>query len=156
MTGIDAAMVGVVTVDTVEVKVSQANKKWAAFNVGVGDGDNRQYVRVSLFNGLAERAAAELVKGTKIYVEGHSLRLSEWTGRDGEKRSGLQMVGSKVEKVGTSNIGRNRPPRDKRNGTERETGPGPSSPAAGGPDDARANYARPLPDIRHGDDAIPF
>ncbi len=72
MTGIDAAMVGVVMSDTIALKTSQAGKAWTALSVGVGEGDNRQYVRVSLFNGLAERAAAELAKGTKVYIEGHS------------------------------------------------------------------------------------
>ena len=122
MNGIDAAMMGTLVSDTIELRTSQAGKKWAAFNVGVGESENRQYVRISVFNGLAERAAAELTKGTKIYVEGHSLRLSDWTSRDGEKRSGLQMVGSKVEKVGTSAIGRNKPPKSEAGRLQRARG----------------------------------
>jgi single-stranded DNA-binding protein len=44
--------------------------------------------------------------GNKVYVEG-TLRLSEWTGRNGEKRTGLSVAAWKTEKLG--GIGRNKP-----------------------------------------------
>src|SRR5262249_32392938 len=122
MGGIDAALVGVVLSDTIELRTSQTGKKWAAFNVGVGEGDNRQYLRISVFGSMAERVAAEAMKGDKLYIEGHSLRISEWTGRDGQQRSGLQMVGSKVEKAGTSAIGRNKPSRHRKPAGETSNG----------------------------------
>src|SRR5262245_25273416 len=99
MSGIDAAAVGVMVSETIEVKTSQSGKKWAGFNVAVGDGDNRQVLRISVFGGLAERVAAEVKKADKVYVEAHSMRLNEYTSRDGEKRVGLQAVATKVEKV---------------------------------------------------------
>jgi single-stranded DNA-binding protein len=112
MSGIEGALTGIVVSDAIELRTSQAGKKWAAFNVAVGEGDGRQYIRASVFGTLAERASAGLAKGTKVYLEGHSLRLSEWTSRStGETRTGLQMVASKLEKVGTSAIGRNKPPK---------------------------------------------
>src|SRR5262249_6111736 len=112
--------------------------------VGVGDGDGRQYVRISTFGSRAERVALELKKGDKVYVEAHSLRLNEYTSRTtAEVRTGLQAVGTKVEKVGTSAIGHNRPkkPRDPKN----------DQPAANGlvGEDAR-NWQAPL------DVEIPF
>jgi single-stranded DNA-binding protein len=114
MTGIDAAMLGTMVSETIELRTSQACKKWAAFNVGVGEGDNRQYVRIAVFGRLAERLAGELKNGDKVYIEAHSMRVSEWTSRTtGEVRTGLQAVGTKVEKAGTSAIGRNKPPKPK-------------------------------------------
>jgi hypothetical protein len=108
MNGIDAAMVGAVVSDTIELRTSQAGKKWSAFSVGVGEGDNRQFVGISVFSSLA--FVVDLKKGDKVYIEAHSLRISEWTSRTtGEVRTGLQAVGTKVEKVGTSAIGRNKP-----------------------------------------------
>ena len=66
-------------------------------------------MRGSIFGTLAERLAGELKKLDKVYVEGHWLRLSKWTSRTArEMCTGLQMVGSKVEKIGTAAIGRNR------------------------------------------------
>jgi single-stranded DNA-binding protein len=52
-------------------------------------------------------AAAEqtLRQHDKLYVEG-ALSLSEWTGRDGQKRTGLSVVASRVE---APTIGRNKP-----------------------------------------------
>ena len=61
---IEAAFTGVMVSETIELKTSQAGKPWTAFNVEVGEGDGRQYVRVSVFNGLAECAASELAKGS--------------------------------------------------------------------------------------------
>src|SRR5215470_7391545 len=110
MSGIKAAMLATVASETIELRTSQTGKKWAAFNVGVGEGDNRQYVRIAVFGGLAERLAGALKKGDKVYIEAHSMRISEWTSRTtGEVRIGLQAVGTKVEKAGTSAIGHNRP-----------------------------------------------
>jgi single-stranded DNA-binding protein len=113
--------------------------------VGIGDGDARQYVRISVFGSLAERLAVELAKGAKVYVEAHSLRMSEWTSRtSGEVRTGLQAVATKVEKIGTSVIGHNRPkkPRASKN-TDQPT-------ANGGGGEAARNWQAPL------DAEIPF
>ena len=138
MSGIDAAAVGTVLSDSIELRVGQSGKKWAGFNLGVGENDTKQFIRISVFGSLAERLATELKKGDRVYVEGHTLRLSEWTGRDGEKRVGLQMVAGKVERPA---IGKNKPPKQK-----------PGAQATNG--DAQRDWQRPFDPDR--DDRIPF
>jgi single-stranded DNA-binding protein len=55
---------------------------------------------------------AGTARGSKIYVEGQ-LTLSQWNAADGEVRHGLNVVTWIVEKVGSSAIGRQRPPRER-------------------------------------------
>src|SRR5262245_58334659 len=93
-----------------ELKTSQAGKPWAAFNVGVGDGDNIQWVRIAVFGERAQELSAILRKGDRVYVEG-AIRLNEWTGKDGEKHAGLSVAAWKCEKL--VQIGRNKPPKAK-------------------------------------------
>jgi single-stranded DNA-binding protein len=140
----EAAIVGAMVSEAVEVKTSQTGKKWAAFKVAVGEGDNRQYARISVFGGLAERLAGELKKGDRVYVEAHSVRLNEYTNRDGEKRSGIQMIASRVEKAGAGAIGRNRirKPKAPRGNDEGGTN--------GQGNEVARDWQRPL------DDQIPF
>jgi single stranded DNA-binding protein len=109
MNGIEAALTGRLGTEP-ELKISQAGKPWAAFNVGVGDGDNVQWVRIAVFGERARELSAVLHKGDRVYVEG-AIRLNEWTGKDGEKRAGLSVAAWKCEKLGQ--IGRNKPPKAK-------------------------------------------
>jgi single-stranded DNA-binding protein len=138
MNSIEAALIGRVASETIEARTSAGGKLWTAFNVAVGDADSVQWVRVSVFGERAERLAAELKKGDKLYIDGHSLRLSEWVGRDGEKRSGLQMVGAKVEKIGAGAIGQNRSRKSKPAGETKDDQARPSNGAK--------DWQRPLDD----------
>jgi single-stranded DNA-binding protein len=70
---------------------------------------------VAVFGEAAERLCAALEKGNKVYVEG-TLRLSEWTGKGGEKRTGLSVAAWKAEKLGA--IGRNKPSKVRSKGAE--------------------------------------
>ena len=107
---IEAAIMGQVTSETpIELRTSQSGKRWAAFSVGIGEAENREYVRVSIFDDLAARLAAELSKGDKVYCEGR-LQLSRWV-KDGTEKTSLQIAAWKCVKVGASAIGRNKPPR---------------------------------------------
>jgi single-stranded DNA-binding protein len=111
MTGIEAALVGRVASDTIELKTSQAGKPWTAFSIGVGEGDTLEWVRISVFGAVAERLAGELTKGQTVYCEG---RLQLWRARkDGVEKASLQIAAWKVEKVGISAIGRNKPKRSR-------------------------------------------
>jgi len=65
---------------------------------------------VAVFAEAPERLCVALRKGDKVYVEG-TLRLSEWTGKGGEKRLGLSVAAWKAEKLGA--IGRNKPAKTK-------------------------------------------
>jgi single-strand DNA-binding protein len=139
---IESAFIGRVGQDP-ELKTSAAGKPWARFSVAVGREDETQWVSVAVFGEAAQRLCQALHKGDRLYVEG-TLRLSEWTGRDGEKRTGLSVAASKAEKLGA--IGRNKPPKRRARG------------AAGEPDEPAGNGSE-----QHGqqptallDDRIPF
>ena len=111
MIGIEAALVGRVASDTIELKTSQAGKPWTAFSIGVGEGDPVEWVRISAFGAVAERLAGELTKGQTVYCEG---RLQLWRARkDGVEKASLQLAAWKVEKIGASAIGRNKPKRSR-------------------------------------------
>ena len=55
--------------------------------------------KLALLGEAAQRLCKALHKGDKVYVEG-TLRLSEWTGKSGEKRAGLSVAAWKAEKLG--------------------------------------------------------
>ena len=107
MNNIEAELIGRLGTEP-ELKTSQAGKPWAAFNVGVGDGDNIQWVRIAVFGERAQELSAILHKGDRVYVEG-AIRLNEWTGKDGEKRSGLSVAAWKCEKLGQIGTNRRKP-----------------------------------------------
>jgi single-stranded DNA-binding protein len=105
---IDCAFYGFLAADA-ESRTSQAGKPWARMRVGVGKDDAVQWVSVAVFGKAAENAA-QLVKGDRVYCEGQ-IKLDEWTGQDGAKRTGLSVAAFKCER--THNIGRNRAKKDK-------------------------------------------
>ena len=82
---IETAFIGRLGQDP-ELRASAAGKSWTRVSVAVGVGDEAQWVSVAVFGEAAERLCAALQKGDKVYVEG-TLRLSEWTGKGGEKRT---------------------------------------------------------------------
>ena len=83
------ARVGSVT----PIKTSQSGKAWCAAKVAIGSDDATQWVRVALFNGLAEQLAPTLAPGDKVYIEGN-LKLDRWQNAEGEERSGLSVAAS--------------------------------------------------------------
>ena len=79
MNGIECAFfarVGSVT----PIKTSQSGKARCAAKVAIGSDDATQWVRVALFNGLAEQLAPTLAKGDRVYIEGN-LKLDRWQSR---------------------------------------------------------------------------
>ena len=104
---IEAAFIGRLGQDP-ELKTSAAGKPWARLHLAVGTDAETQWISVAIFGEIAERLCATLHKGDKVYVEG-TLRLTEWAGRDGEKRVSLSVAAWKADKLGA--IGRNRPRR---------------------------------------------
>jgi len=109
MNSIEAAFTGRLGTQP-ELKTSQAGKPWAAFNVGVGDGDNIQWVRIAVFGERAQELSAILRKGDRVYVEGR-LQLNTRTDKEGQQRAGLSVAAWKCEKLGQ--IGWNKPPKAK-------------------------------------------
>jgi single-stranded DNA-binding protein len=100
---IDCCFYGFLAADA-ESRTSQAGKPWVRMRVGVGRDDAVQWVSVAVFGKAAEHAA-DLTKGDRVYCEG-SIKLDEWTGQDGVKRTGLSVAAFKCEQ--THRIGRAR------------------------------------------------
>ena len=69
------------------------------------------WVSVACFGEVAEKLCATAKKGSKVYIEGHSMRISEWTGRTGEKRIGLELAAWRAQVVGVGALGKNKSPR---------------------------------------------
>jgi single-strand DNA-binding protein len=113
MHGIEAALAGIAGSEP-EVKTSKAGKPYCTFSVGVDAGEDDEgkerleWVRCTVFGDPAERLAAMLHRGAKVYCEG-SLRLDRWEAKDGQARFGLSMACFKAEKIGAGAIGKNRP-----------------------------------------------
>src|SRR5687768_15890450 len=61
--------------------------------------DSADFVDIVCFDKLAATCAEWLTKGREVAVVG-KLRLSEWTGRDGERRSKIQVVADAVDFLG--------------------------------------------------------
>jgi single-strand DNA-binding protein len=61
--------------------------------------DCADFVDIVTFDKLAAVCAEWLTKGREVAVVG-KLRFSEWTGRDGERRSKLQVVANAVQFLG--------------------------------------------------------
>ena len=78
-----------------ELRNSAAGKDWCRLSVGVGEGDAVTWVSVAVFEEKA-RALAGIAKGVEVYVEGR-LSLNTWTGKDGDKRTGLSLSAWRVE-----------------------------------------------------------
>jgi single-stranded DNA-binding protein len=93
-----------------ELKQSKAGKRYATFSLGVGEGDARQWVRVTCFAESAEKVAQQLRKGQKAYIEG-SLELGIWQPDGRPPALNINVAARRVEVLGR--IGRNRPKRDR-------------------------------------------
>ena len=61
--------------------------------------DTAEFIDIVTFDKLASTCAEWLTKGREVAVVG-KLRLNEWTGRDGEKRSRIQVVADAVDFLG--------------------------------------------------------
>jgi single-strand DNA-binding protein len=116
MKGFETAFFGVCGTPP-DLKQSKAGKPYCSFSVGVDIGEDRagkaqtEWARVTVFGDVAERLAATLQKGDRLYCEG-ALTPNRWTAENGEVRFSLNIAAFKAEKVGASAIGRNKPKRD--------------------------------------------
>ena len=61
--------------------------------------DGADFIDIVCFDKLAGTCADWLTKGREVAVVG-KLRLNEWTGRDGERRSKIQVVADAVDFLG--------------------------------------------------------
>ena len=111
MNGIQIALIGRLTADAGLLRYTANGNALLGFSVAVqdtkrGDEEPTEWVRVTAWGELAETLADRLSKGTEVYLEGR-LRLTEWTGQDGQSRSGLSVSAWKVQPLGQ--IGRRAP-----------------------------------------------
>lgn len=57
-----------------------------AINEGLGKNKQANFIRVTCWKKVAESAAHNLYKGSKVLIDG-SIRQNRWEGKDGSKRS---------------------------------------------------------------------
>ncbi len=112
MNGITAALTGRIGADA-ELRYTSAGKPMATFNVAVddtkrSDDDKAEWLRVTVWDALAEEMAGRLVKGAGVYLEGR-LKMETWQDREGAQRSTLKLSAWTVQPLGQ--IGRQAPRR---------------------------------------------
>jgi single-strand DNA-binding protein len=88
-----------------EMRYTPNGKQVTQFSVAVshskpdGQGgwidDGTDWYRVSVFGDRAERAADQLRKGNRVFVEGR-FKTREFEGKDGEKRTSLDVISDNV------------------------------------------------------------
>jgi single-strand DNA-binding protein len=144
MQGIEAALQGTLSRDP-ELKTSAAGKPWCRVSIAVLIDGATTWVSVAAFGEEAQRLCASAKKGMTLYAEG-SLKPSSWEGRDGVKRSGLELAAWRIRVIGVSALGENKPKRPKAPRRDEQ-------PAANGQTtSAQRDWQRPPA----GDEQIPF
>jgi single-strand DNA-binding protein len=78
-----------VTQFSVAVNQSTKNQQTGEWN------EETDWFRVSVFGDRAERAAEQLRKGSRVFVDGR-FRSREWEGQDGQKRTALEITADNV------------------------------------------------------------
>lgn len=90
-----------------ELRYTPSGKAVAELRVAVNDRsrgpdgewqEETQWFRVELWDQQAERAAERLRKGHKVFAEG-ALRAREWEGKDGQKRTSLEIRFARVQSL---------------------------------------------------------
>ena len=94
------------------------------------------WLRVAAFNGIGQACAEYLVCGDGVYVEGR-LQVREYEDKDGNARTSVEVVASKVRFLGRGN------------GEEKRPVPGQPKPKGGQP-------AAPADDFNQSGDDAPF
>jgi len=90
-----------------ELRYTPSGKAVANLRVAVNDRvrgaggewqDETQWFNVELWDEAAERAAERLRKGHKVFAEG-ALRAREWEGKDGQKRTSLEIRFARIQSL---------------------------------------------------------
>lgn len=88
-----------------EMRFTSGGKAFATLNVAVNrtyttkDGERREeteWVRVVVWERLAEAVSEHLAKGSLVYVEGR-LQTRQWEDREGQRRSTTEVVAQDVQ-----------------------------------------------------------
>jgi single-strand DNA-binding protein len=138
-----------------EMRYTPTGKPVTQFTVAVNQSTKNQqtgewteetdWFRVSVFGDRAERAAEQLRKGNRVFVEGR-FRTREFEGNDGQKRTSLDITADNV-------IGLERRPRD--DDAAFSGAPGAGSAPASGSGGSSGGGPRPPADDTDIDD-LPF
>ena len=106
-----------------------ANIRLATTDVWKDKGGERQehteWHRIAFFGKQAEIAGEYLKKGSPVYVEGR-IRTRKWTDKDGQERYSTEIVGDRMQMLGSRSGGSDAMPRTP---SERPAGAGASKPA---------------------------
>lgn len=110
MNGITACAMGYIAKDA-ETRITSTGKTMVTFSMAIEDanraeGAPSEWLKIVLFDVLAEGLAPRLVKGTRTYAEGRA-RLHTWKTADGAERSGIELVAWNVQPL--EQIGKRRP-----------------------------------------------
>lgn len=108
MRAIECALQGTLGRDPTR-RTSASGRDWVSFSVAVGHEPDVQWVDVACFGPNID-AAAGLVKGDRVYVEGN-IKLRSWGDADGTTRSTLSVSARKVEPLGKIGMQRPKKPR---------------------------------------------
>ena len=101
---IHAAFFGTLGADA-ELKVSKVGRQYLRFRMHTGAGESAAWVGVMAFIDGADELERKLLKGASVYIEG-SIRLDEWTAKDGTAKHGLSVMAWRVDLPA---IGKNKP-----------------------------------------------
>ena len=97
-----------------EVRYTQKGTAVASFSIAVntGFGDNKRadFVPIVVWDKLAEICGNNLIKGSKVLVEGR-LQISDYE-KDGQKRRITEVVGQNVEFLEPKQAQASHPPKD--------------------------------------------
>ncbi len=105
-----------VCVKAPELKTSKSGKPFCTFSVAIGEADAKRFARVAAFSETAEKVAAQLATGGKVYCEG-TIDFAIWAPEGRPPQVNVNVAARRVEILGQ--IGRNRPKREQQEHDER-------------------------------------
>ncbi|HTP97049.1 MAG TPA: single-stranded DNA-binding protein [Burkholderiales bacterium] len=96
--------------------------------------EHTEWHRVAFFGKQAEIVGEYLKKGSPVYVEGR-IRTRKWTDKEGQDRYSTEIVGDRMQMLGSRSGGSEGMPRERAPATERNTGGGKTATKSGGIED---------------------
>lgn len=100
-----------------EISYTKAGKAVAKFSIAVSENwkdkdgnkqESTEWIRVVMFDRLAEIAGEYLKKGSQVYVEG-KIRTNKWTDNNGQDRYTTEILANEMQMLGGKSEQRTRP-----------------------------------------------
>jgi single-strand DNA-binding protein len=115
-----------------------------------------EWFRVVVWGQQAERAAENLRKGNKVYIEGR-IQTRQWEDQTGQKRYTTELVANQVTSLERRDRDEEAPvPDEAPGGSARQGGSSAGGPSAGGPSSGGQPSARPTASSGEDFDDLPF